>query len=248
MFCGSLVQNTATIEFNVLLSLAGAGVAGVAKPAIYFTRPTDTALTTITASLITWSDMTGGWYHVKIADDASLGGLIAKTLGLLDFMINNVAATYDAVYRRFQVVSPTWERQLRISYGAISTDGWVHFRLEDTAGTGLTGKLVADLTCTYCKGADTSFTTYSPAAADLKEHGTGDYGLQIGASEFTTEEPYYLKIACSGAITERIVVFVGPYSWQVLGDKIALHDIFLRWIYPNSLLNGGQTKFTGTPV
>ena len=104
MFCGSLVQNTATIEFNVLLSLAGVGVAPVARPAIYFTRNAETALTTVTAGLITWTDMTGGWYHVKIADDASLGGLIAKTLGLLDFMINNVAATYDAVYRRFQVV------------------------------------------------------------------------------------------------------------------------------------------------
>jgi hypothetical protein len=52
MFCGSLVQNAATIEFNVLLSLAGVGVAAVAKPAIYFTRNAETALTAVTERIV----------------------------------------------------------------------------------------------------------------------------------------------------------------------------------------------------
>jgi hypothetical protein len=105
MYCGPIVINTTTIEFNVTLTLAGVGVAAIAKPAMYFSRFAETARTTITPALITWSDMTGGDYHVKIADDASLGGNILKTLGNCDFFIDHSAATYDKVSRRFLVAT-----------------------------------------------------------------------------------------------------------------------------------------------
>jgi hypothetical protein len=106
MYCGPIITNTATIEFDIELKLADVGVAGIAKPAMTFTRYGETAKTTITAALITWTDLTGGDYHVKIADDGSLaGGLICKTLGNVNFYIADSAGVYNKATRRFMVES-----------------------------------------------------------------------------------------------------------------------------------------------
>ena len=82
-----------------------------------------------------------------------------------------------------------------------STDAWLPVVLVDatdgyTAETGIAAGTSA--TAFYCVAGATAWTTYTIAAADWHEAGSGAYWLNIGATELTAEGRAMLKLVATG--------------------------------------------------
>ena len=102
-------------------------------------------------------------------------------------------------------------------FGKLTTDGYLDFRLVNSVDlvTPVPGKVYTDLTVKYWLLGATSKTAYAGfAAADLKEAGTGDYSLNIGASEWSAVGNYEVEIACSGCDTLKLPVIVTAVTMQ----------------------------------
>jgi hypothetical protein len=103
--------------------------------------------------------------------------------------------------------------------GKVSGDQWYPVVLLDDTDfkTGETGKVVGDLTVQYKKlGAGAGWTAYAPAAGDWQEHGNGEYGLNMGAGEFTSAGRWQVHIICAGALTYRFSVEVRSFTLEEL--------------------------------
>ena len=83
-----------------------------------------------------------------------------------------------------------------------AADGWLPVRLVDatdgfTAETGLAAGTGA--TAYYAAAGATSWSIYTIGTADWRETGSGNYWLNIGASEFAAEGRYMLTVRGTGS-------------------------------------------------
>jgi len=107
-----------------------------------------------------------------------------------------------------------------------STDNWFPIRLVDSTDlySPEPSKAFGDITCKYGFEAATSESTYSVTTNDWKEQGDGNYWLRIGASEFTSEGKYIVKIECSGCHDYNFVVEVRDKTIAELMDDVLTVD------------------------
>jgi len=94
--------------------------------------------------------------------------------------------------------------------GKKDTDKWFPVQLVNSLNlhTPETGVAFGDVTCKYGYEAATSETTYTVTANEWKEQGDGNYWLKIGASEFTSEGKYIVKVEAAVAADYNFVVEV----------------------------------------
>lgn len=87
--------------------------------------------------------------------------------------------------------------------GKKNADKWFPVILLDSTDfkTAKTGIAYGSVTVKYSVGGATSLTTYTVATGDWKEAGEGKYWLNIGASEFTTEDIYEVSVAAAASLT-----------------------------------------------
>jgi len=78
--------------------------------------------------------------------------------------------------------------------GKINTDRWFPVACYDGSMDPVSGVIYTRLLTRYANEASTSLTTYSPDAADWRDLGSGQYRLQMGASEFTESGLYSILI------------------------------------------------------
>lgn len=129
--------------------------------------------------------------------------------------------------------------------GKVSTDSWYQVLLLDASGAGQTSKGIGDITVKYHYQESTSQTTYSPAAADWKEAGDGEYWLRIGAAEWYTTGNVQLSIACAGCVTHRMPLTIRTYLIENLFSgntaSLSLQKIEINNAYGTAL----TSKSTG---
>ena len=82
----------------------------------------------------------------------------------------------------------------------INIDRWFPISLVDSLNlnTAETGVVFGAVTCNYGFEGATAQTPYSVTTNDWKEQGGGDYWLRIGASEFTQQGLYRVRISATG--------------------------------------------------
>lgn len=104
-----LPLNTLSFDLSWFLSLSGAAATLKAKPVTTVFRPGSTARATISASLITWTEIGGGFYRMVIADDGTIfgstGDYISKAAGEVVFSVDAVGSSYDAANRYVQILT-----------------------------------------------------------------------------------------------------------------------------------------------
>jgi len=92
--------------------------------------------------------------------------------------------------------------------GKKNTDKWFPIRLVDSGDlyTPETGIAFGSVTVKYGYEAATTESTYTVTTNDWKEQGDGNYWLNIGASEFTSEGKYIVKVEATGCHDYSFVV------------------------------------------
>lgn len=102
------------------------------------------------------------------------------------------------------------------------TDKWFPVRLVDSTdhATPEPSKVFGDITCKYGFEAATSESTHTVTTNEWKEQGDGNYWLGIGASEFTSEGKYIVKIECAGCDDYNFVVEVKDKTFAALIDDV----------------------------
>jgi len=106
--------------------------------------------------------------------------------------------------------------------GKKDTDKQFPVRLVDATdfATPETGKAFGDITSKYGYEAATSESTHTVTTAEWKEQGDGNYWLKIGASEFTSEGKYTVKVECGGCADFNFVVEVRDKTVAELIDDL----------------------------
>lgn len=94
--------------------------------------------------------------------------------------------------------------------GKKDTDKWFPVRLVDATDlvTPETGVAFGDVTVVFGFEAATSESSYTVLTGDWKEQGSGNYWLNIGASEFTSEGKYVVNVVAAVATEYNFVVEV----------------------------------------
>lgn len=111
--------------------------------------------------------------------------------------------------------------------GKKNTDKWFPVRLVD--GTDLytpeTGVAFGDLTVKYGAEGATSESTYTVTTDEWKEQGDGNYWLAIGASEFTAEGKYIVKVEAAVAYDYSFIVEIRDKTLaELIDDVVAILD------------------------
>lgn len=106
--------------------------------------------------------------------------------------------------------------------GKKNTDKWFPIRLVDATDfyTPETGIAFGDLTVKYGFEAATSESSYTVTTNEWKEQGDGNYWLQIGNSEFTSEGKYIVKVEAAIAYDYNFVVEIRDKTLAELIDEI----------------------------
>jgi len=88
------------------------------------------------------------------------------------------------------------------------TDEWFPVVLLDSTDgvTEETGKAFGDTTVEYAAEGATSWTAYTDDTNTFKENGDGCYWLQMGASEFSDNKRYFVRVEVSGCLPYRFIV------------------------------------------
>lgn len=108
-----------------------------------------------------------------------------------------------------------------------STDKWYPVRLVDSLNlhTPETGIAYSSVTCKYGTEGASAESTYTVGSANWKEQGDGNYWLQIGASEFTSEAKYIVKVEATGCDDYNFVVQVRDKTIaEMIDDVVAILD------------------------
>ena len=94
--------------------------------------------------------------------------------------------------------------------GTQDTDKWYNVHLVDIVDliTAETGVAFGDVTANVWTGAAVAKTGATILVADWKERGGGDYGVQIGADEWTDAGEWVLELTHAGCKTERLIIEV----------------------------------------
>ncbi len=104
-----LPVNTLSFNLSWFLSLGGTAATGKGKPVTTVFRPGSATRATISASLISWTEIGGGFYRMVITDDGTIFGstadYISNTAGEVIFSVDAVGASYDAANRYVQILS-----------------------------------------------------------------------------------------------------------------------------------------------
>jgi len=92
--------------------------------------------------------------------------------------------------------------------GKESTDKWFPIRLVDSSDlyTPEIGIAFGSVVCKYGFEGATAETAYTVTTDNWKEQGDGNYWLLIGASEFTSEGKYIVKIEATGCHDYNFIV------------------------------------------
>ena len=189
---------------------------------IYYAKGGDTSWTTYTIAAADLKEIGSGQYWLNMG----LSEFTNATRIFYNVLITCLGAECDS----FTVDAGMSEMAVtRITYQPVSTDFKIVVRLENSDGEPFTGKLVGDITCRYFKstavaGAGTSAILYSPAAGDWVEvdstNAKGEYTLNFGATETTSEGIWELFVSCAGCVTRRFIIFVGKFSYDGLTDTV----------------------------
>lgn len=111
--------------------------------------------------------------------------------------------------------------------GAVETDGKYPVVLKQTDGlTSVTGKTYADVTVVYSYEGGTN-QSYTLAAADWVEAGSGKYWLTIGAAEWLLTGNYQVSINCANCIEYNfpVTVVTSGLSLGTIVDKPTIAEL-----------------------
>jgi hypothetical protein len=116
---------------------------------------------------------------------------------------------------------------LAVQEGKKSADKWFAVKLVDSTDhvSDETGKAFGDTTIQYAAEGATSWTAYTDDASTWKEVGNGCYWLAVGASEFSSEAKYIVRVSVSGCDDYEFVVEVRD---RTLAENIDNVDAILE--------------------
>jgi hypothetical protein len=108
--------------------------------------------------------------------------------------------------------------------GKKNTDKWFPLSLVDSVNlnTAETGIVFGSVTCKYGYEGATSQSGYAVTTNDWKEQGAGDYWLNIGASEFTSEGKYRVRVSATGCYDVVMDILVKDNTEAEMQDTIDL--------------------------
>jgi hypothetical protein len=123
--------------------------------------------------------------------------------------------------------------------GKKDTDKWFPLRLLDSTDgkTGETAKAFGDVTVQYSFEAATSWSAYATDVNNWKETGNGGYWLSIGASEFTSEGKYMVKITCAGCLDVFLSIEVADRTQAENIDNVDSILVDTGTSIPNDISN-----------
>ena len=99
--------------------------------------------------------------------------------------------------------------------GKVSTDEWLPIRMIETDFSSKATALTAGhLTVKYWKASANSLSAYAPTG-NWTEMGSANYGLKIGAGEWSSGALWGVQVACSGCLTYAAVIDTNLRSGQL---------------------------------
>jgi len=87
-----------------------------------------------------------------------------------------------------------------------------------------TGKTFGTITVVYGFEGAAAETAYAVTAADWFEQGNGNYWLNIGANEFTTEGKYIVKVSCAGCADFNFVIEIRKTTVNEIGNIVQAYN------------------------